>query len=40
MLVHLYAEVDAEHVVAHLDQLDHVERFVACLSVLVDAGPD
>lgn len=40
VLVHLYAEVDDDRVVAHLDQLDNVERFVACLSVLVDAGPD
>ena len=38
VLVHLYAEVDDNRVVTNLDQLDHVERFVACLSVLVDDG--
>lgn len=36
VLVHLYAEVDDERVVGHLDQLDEVERFVAALTVLLE----
>lgn len=42
VLVHLYAEVNDERVVGHLDQLDEVERYVAALTVLLepDLEPD
>jgi uncharacterized protein YutE (UPF0331/DUF86 family) len=36
VLVHLYADVDDARVVANLDLLDEVERFVAALARLID----
>lgn len=38
VLVHLYADVDDERVVANLDQLGPVERFVAALTALLEPG--
>jgi uncharacterized protein YutE (UPF0331/DUF86 family) len=39
VLVHLYADVDDGRVVAHLDQLDEVERYVAELTGLLETEP-
>lgn len=37
VLVHLYADVDDARVVAHLDRLDDVERYVAALAALLES---
>lgn len=39
VLVHGYAEIDDRRVVAHLQHLDALRRFVAAMTAVVDDGP-